>query len=152
MNTALNVSKWFLKKEAMTQKKIQKLVYYSQAWSYALRNEPMVNEKFEAWVHGPVCPSLYPKYADYKFSYIPQNEDFEDLGFSSDEVEILESVWETYGDLTGNALEALSHTELPWIKARGNCEPLEICKKEISTQDMRNYYQSIYIGDSEEQA
>ena len=38
--------------------------------------------------------------------------------FKKSENALSEDVWETYGRLTGNALEALSHRELPWIEAR----------------------------------
>lgn len=42
--------------------KLQKLVYYAQAWHLAIHGTPLFEEDFEAWVHGPVIPSLYQKY------------------------------------------------------------------------------------------
>ena len=55
---ALDVALYFIKKgvdekNPITNKKLQKLVYYSQAWSLVLNNEKLFNEKIEAWVHGP---------------------------------------------------------------------------------------------------
>ena len=58
----------------------------------------------------------------------------------------LESVMLTYGDYTGNALEALTHTEFPWIEARGNLSHSENCNNVISAATMRSFYQSIYAG------
>ena len=49
--------------------KLQKLVYYAQAWHLALRDVPLFEEDFEAWVHGPVIPALYQEYK--KFGWRP---------------------------------------------------------------------------------
>ena len=60
---------------------------------------------------------------------------------------LLEDVWDTYGDNTGNALEALTHRELPWMEARRGYEPDERCTVVISPITMASYYKSIYVGD-----
>ncbi|MGR5987198.1 Panacea domain-containing protein [Bacillus sanguinis] len=46
---------------SITHLKLQKLAYYAQAWHLALNgiDQPLFKDKIEAWVHGPVCPSLY---------------------------------------------------------------------------------------------
>ena len=62
----------FLSIESMTHKKLQKLCYYAKAWYLALYDENLVNEAFEAWVHGAVQPDLYQKYKPYGFNYIPR--------------------------------------------------------------------------------
>ena len=55
-----DVSEWFLSKESMTPKKLQKLSYYFEAWCHALFNRSLINDtRFEAWIHGPVSPELY---------------------------------------------------------------------------------------------
>ena len=38
--------------------KLQKLVFYSQAYSLVAFDEPLFSDDFEAWVNGPVCPPL----------------------------------------------------------------------------------------------
>ena len=43
----------------MTTMKLQKLIYYCQAWSLAWDGDPMFPEEFEAWASGPVVPTLY---------------------------------------------------------------------------------------------
>ena len=89
MVSVFDVASWFLSKEKMTHKKLQKLCYYAQAWSYAICPEPISDAKFEAWVHGPVCHELYNKYKSYGFDYIPQKE-LETNVFNSDEESFLE--------------------------------------------------------------
>src|SRR5271170_6235706 len=45
----------------MTAMKLQKLVYYCQAWSLVWDESPLFNEPIEAWANGPVVPSLFSK-------------------------------------------------------------------------------------------
>lgn len=143
--SVFEVANWFLKKERMTHKKLQKLCYYAQAWCYALKNYRLMDTVFEAWVHGPVSPALYDKFKGFSFNsiklvgkYIPR--------ISDDDIELLESVWKTYGNHTGNALEALSHSEPPWIEARIGYRADERCNVPISVESMKRYYRSIYSG------
>lgn len=143
--SVFEIANWFLTKETMTHKKLQKLCYYAQAWCYALKDYRLMDTVFEAWIHGPISPALYDKFKCFSFNciklageYIPR--------IDSDDIELLESVWETYGDHTGNALEALTHSEPPWIEARVGYAPDERCNVPISAESMKRYYASIYLG------
>ena len=68
--SVFEVANWFLTKEAMTHKKLQKLCYYAQAWCYALKGYRLMDTVFEAWVHGPVSPVLYDKFKCFRFNSI----------------------------------------------------------------------------------
>lgn len=143
-----DIAKWFLEKESMTPKKLQKLCYYAQAWSNALLNKNMINDtKFEAWAHGPVSPELYDKYREYRWNMIPLTET--QIYVDEQSEDLLESVWITYGNKSANELEALTHTETPWRMARNRAGASEgdRCNELISEQDMSQYYRSIYVGD-----
>lgn len=143
--SVFDVAGFFLSKNSMTPKKLQKLTYYAEAWHQALLEEPLIlDESFQAWVHGPVSPSLYQRYRSYGWNPIPKEETT--VNFNEQSLSILESVWETYGDQDGNSLEALTHSEAPWRNARAGLEPNENSNVVISTEDMKNYYKSIYIG------
>lgn len=144
MNNIFDVANWFLAKERMTHKKLQKLCYYAQAWSYAIQPVPLTDAVFEAWVHGPVCRALYDKYHPYGFDYIPAPS--RTPSFDAQTEDFLCSVWETYGGKTANALEALSHSEPPWQRARLGLPPDEPSDIRIEPSDMRKYYRSIYSG------
>ena len=69
------------------------------------------------------------------------------LYIEKNDIDLLEDVWKTYGDKTGNALEALTHRELPWIEARRGYAENERCTVVISPETMKTYYKSIYIGE-----
>ena len=141
------VADWFLSRQSMEHKKLQKLCYYAQAWHCALEGKPLFNERIEAWVHGPVIPALYQKYKGYGWQAIPQVSGFDEGCLPSDTLEVLHAVYDTYGGLTGMQLENLTHSEAPWRKARGELypkSPMALCTEAISEQDMREYYQKIY--------
>lgn len=142
-----DVADWFLSKESMTPKKLQKLCYYAEAWSQALYEEGLIHDsEFEAWVHGPVSPELYREYKDHKWNEISKTDDNSHM-MDNKALDLLESVWVTYGRNTANELEALTHTEAPWINARRGLGESESSNNKISPEDMKNYYSSIYIGD-----
>ncbi len=143
MEDVRDIALWFLSKDSMTHKKLQKMCYYAQAWHCALFNAPLFEDKIEAWVHGPVIPSLYPLYADYGWQPIPQKA-FDDTSLRHETKDILNSVYETYGEFTGDQLEVLTHSELPWQKARGDLKPWEPCTEAITFQDMRDFYRKQY--------
>lgn len=138
-----DIAEWFLHKRAMPQKKLQKLCYYAVAWCYALCNADLVYDTtFEAWVHGPASQELYNIYKDRAWEQLAPIKELPPIDETI--TDLLESVWETYGNLSGNALEALTHTELPWQKARAGLGSTEPSRNVIDKKDMRDYYLSIY--------
>lgn len=143
--SVFEIANWFLSKESMTHKKIQKLCYYAQAWCYTLRDYKLMDTNFEAWIHGPVSPVLYDKFKVFGFNSIRLAKEYGNR-IELEDQELLESVWETYGEYTGNALEALSHSEPPWIEARNGYSIEERCNVPISVESMKKYYSAIYLG------
>ena len=139
-----DVANWFLSHKPMTHKKLQKLCYYYKAWGLALYGTDLLpNSDFEAWVHGPVNRALYAKYADYGWQKISvEDQTAPNLGEEASNV--LDAVYTTYGDFSGDQLESLTHSETPWIKARGDLKPWESCTDTISEDDMRSYYRKKY--------
>ena len=146
MASVFEVAEWFLQKEPMSHKKLQKMCYYAHAWSCALSKEPLITDSvFEAWVHGPVSAPLYHRYKGNGWD--PIHPDGWDLNFSEEELDLLESVYATYGGLSANELEVLSHNELPWKIARGPCVANARCENPLNNEDMKTFYLSIYQGD-----
>src|SRR5258708_4115865 len=87
--SALDVANWFLAAmdrgagDSITHLKLQKLVYYAQAWSLALRNKPLFDEDFVAWTHGPVVKSVWRRFKGYGLDAIPAGST--KCSFASDE-------------------------------------------------------------------
>lgn len=150
MRSALDVAKYFLCRidreagDTMSPLKLQKLLYYAQAWSLVLRDQPLFPEEIQAWPHGPVVYDVWNNYRDYKYTAIPEPEVCE-LDFSEDEIEVLEEVWNAYGELGARSLEDLTHSEYPWIEARKGLDPAERSQKVISHETMKSYYEKYLV-------
>lgn len=118
--------------------KLQKLLYYAQAWRLALADEPLFSERLEAWVHGPVVP---PVYGDFKaWSWQPILAEVASPALPSDVVEHLDDVLTAYGGFTGVQLERMTHSEEPWIIARRGLPPDAASNNEIQHSDMKTFY------------
>ena len=148
-----DIANYFLAKESMTPKKLQKILFYAYSWFLTIENES-VNElenrlfenKFEAWVHGPVVVTIYQKYKDYGFWDIPKYKG--DLtNFPESVISILDEVWEVYGAYSGHDLESITHREDPWKKARIGCDVFERSNHLISDTDIYKYYTAQMLVD-----
>jgi uncharacterized phage-associated protein len=147
--TIFNVADFFLNRveteqgSSITHLKLQKICYYAQAWYLALENKKLFENRFEAWVHGPVNPELFQKYKDWSWQNIKVITAFDDSIFNRDEINHLEEVWEIYGKYDGKFLEEVTHQEDPWKNAREGFDPSERCNVEIGIDDMKIYYRKL---------
>jgi len=153
MPTVFEVARYFLSKSvpntpwAITHLKLQKLAYYAQGWYLAFTGNVLFNERLEAWVHGPVSPDLFHKYRRFGHNEIPQ-EDFPDSRsiFTKKQLEVLDAVWEAYGEYSGKFLEELTHQELPWLEARSNLDSNDYSNEVILVDTIRSYFRN-QLGD-----
>lgn len=146
---AIAVANYFIAKSldqpgipsGVSNKKLQKLLYYAQAWSLAFRDTEIFPDKIEAWVHGPAIKSMYVMLKDNGFSNVieqlPSTGTFQ---LSDDDKMLLDSVWDVYGKYDAQYLELLTHEELPWQEARGNLGESESSSNEISKSTMMSFY------------
>ena len=124
----------------ITNLKLQKLLYYAQAWHLAFCDDPLFDDPIEAWVHGPVVPEIFRTYRHLKWSPIPN------VGRPIESVDIAEhlrDVWKVYGGFNATKLERLTHKEDPWKNARRGLAPDVPSRNIISTRSMKTYYQSL---------
>jgi uncharacterized phage-associated protein len=128
--------------DLITNLKLQKLVYYSQAWFLALYDIPLFEGRLEAWVHGPVQPEVYKAFK--QFGWNPITTRVTCPAFDDERIAAhLDEIMDIYGDLTGHHLERLVHQEDPWRKARGGLPPDAPSKATISDDDMRSFYRKM---------
>ena len=148
---ALSIAKYLVWKasnnnKGITNKKLQKLVYYSQAWNLALYDEPLFKEQIQAWIHGPTVPIVYRKYKKYGFNLIKEDaKDCDIFSFNFDQrtIGLLNEVYDVYGKYDADYLEILTHSEEPWQNAREGLNYNEFSKAIISHEDMKNYYRKL---------
>jgi len=137
----------------ITQLILYKLTYYAQAWSLVFLREPLFSGEIRAWKHGPVPIEIAPDYKDYKRLPIPNpsvsRKELTNL-FTDEQLEVINLVWNKYGDFSATKLWNLCHVEDPWVDARGDLPP-EAPSNILMTQDsIRSYYaQFAYIDDGQ---
>ena len=130
-------------KKPLTNKKLQKLLYYAQAWSLVLRKQKLFEDKIEAWVHGPAVRSVYLKYKKFGFAPITKEVDQSTLKkIPNSVIGFLDQVWKVYGKYDAGYLEYLTHSEDPWQKAREGIEAHVGSENEIPLTLMHDYYSS----------
>ena len=145
MRTALDVAKYFISKSyekgncTLTQKKVQKLVYYAQAWCLIFLDRTMFDDELQAWVHGAVALSVRNEYRGHSYKNIPNSIEF-NVNWTTDEKKVLDEVWRIYGFLSADDLEDLNHSEMPWLNARVGLSSCEKSTEIIHHEDMKYYY------------
>lgn len=127
--------------EVLTNLKLQKLLYYSQAWFLALEDRALFEEDFQAWAHGPVLPSQYHRFKE--FSWRPITLDIEAPDVTEEVEKHLLAIIEEFGTETAVALERMTHRETPWLTARDDLPAGAISTAEISKSSMKEYYRSL---------
>ncbi len=125
----------------MTHLKLQKLLYYAQAWFLAMHDRELFHNPLEAWRHGPVCREIYDRFRQLSWHPIPVSMTLTDPGQLPEEVrDFLEEVWDVYGQFSATKLEELTHQETPWLTARAGAFPHHPSDSRITIEMMRDYY------------
>ena len=121
--------------------KLQKLVYYAQAWHLALYDSPLFEEDFEAWSPGPVIPGLFEEYK--KFGWKPILKEVAPPELPQKLQSFLEEIARDYLICDNFELEIMVHKELPWIEARKELRIDEHGDTIISKESMKKYYRRV---------
>lgn len=144
MVSVFDVAKYILEKQGrMSTWKLQKLCYYSQAWHYTWTEKRLIEESFQAWRNGPVCPELF---AAHKGLYMISADELpkgDPTKLNADEKDSVDVVLKDYGDIEPYYLRELTHAEDPWKNARGNLPKDANSEEEISLESMGVYYGSL---------
>lgn len=144
MPSVFDVAKYILEKKGeMTAWKLQKLIYYCQAWSVVWDEEPIFDEPIEAWANGPVVRELFNV---HRGKFKVRADDFE-LGnpdnLEEKHKETIDAVLRDYGNFSSQYLSDLTHMEDPWNEARGNLPAGQPSNAVISLESMQRYYESL---------
>lgn len=133
----------------MSHLKLQKLLFYCDAYHLARFGVELVEDKFEAWVHGPVSRRVYDALKQHSklhddVTYTPsENSSNVDSIFSelaSEQQEWLSIILEDLSQWTGIQLEIATHSERPWQVARVGYHPSDKCSQLISKKETKSFY------------
>ena len=138
---AIDLAKYIIckmqeKGQRINHLKLQKLLYYVQAWHLVYTDEPLIKDDFEAWLHGPVNRKVWNYYKHFSIMLddLPC-EELKEINLTEDQQQIIDDVLDEYGTKTGYYLECLTHVEQPWKEAREKGE-----NTIISKESMKEYY------------
>lgn len=145
---AIDVANWFISQfdkdsgDVITHLKVQKLLYFSEAWCQVLLNKELFSENMEAWAHGPVVREVFNHFRDSNWS--PLNATEEVIEFDEDTQDILLQVLDAYADVSAKTLENLTHQDHPWKESREGLSPEARCSNVIDKNSIKNYFLEKY--------
>lgn len=137
MANVYDVAAYILERHGpMTAMKLQKLVYYSQAWSIVWDDDALFQEEIEAWKNGPVVKELWEAHRGrFRVEAIAQGKSG---ALNNDQTETIDKVLDFYGHESAQWLSDLTHLEDPWKDAWARGPSSTITKEALS-----EYYSSI---------
>jgi uncharacterized phage-associated protein len=134
--------------------KLQKLLYYVQAWHLAFGRGPLFAGRFQAWVHGPVNRQVYDRFKDTHSLFATVGQRDIRKGFDSQVLpgaarDHIDKILEAYGQFSGVQLENMTHDESPWIEARGGLKSFERCENELNETTIQEFYAKLLKDDAQ---
>lgn len=146
------IAQWFLHVKPMTHKSLQKLLYFSYG-IYMVQNNPdkenitniLFENKFEAWVHGPVDPEIYEIYKYNGINLMSKEEPIV-VNFSEEVLKALNTTIDIYGSYDADQLEDISHHQTPWIKAREGLKSSEPSDHRLDDKEIFETFYEIING------
>jgi uncharacterized phage-associated protein len=136
--------------------KLQKLIFYANGYFIAENDgNPLVNEYFEAWDYGPVVPTVYYEFREYKDRPIKRLAYTWDRKLSRSIVApqpvgdavaeaVIEWVWRSYGDFTGPELSSMTHKDgTPWSEARKRASNSGMRNERLEISETKRYFEAL---------
>jgi uncharacterized phage-associated protein len=142
MSSVHDVAQYIVQRlKPISAMRLQKLVYYAQAWSLVWEEKPLFRATIEAWANGPVVPVLYNV---HRGQFIISSWPFGDtVNLDQKQKKTIDAVIRFYGRKTAQALSDLTHREKPWREARRGLSEGDRGSNEISLASIHEYYSSL---------
>lgn len=144
MLSALDIANFFVdisvrgKENDITNLKLNKLVYYAQAWAFVKFGRGLFSEKVEAWDNGPVVPSVYHAFKEYGKNIIQHTKGvYTPEKFTAEDIDFLLDVDNNYSKYSASELVRQTH------EPGGPWESVYIAgvkNIEIPPDKMKSYY------------
>ena len=133
----------------MTHLKLQKLIYYVESYHLAYFDQSIIEDNFQAWVHGPVTTKVWVLIKDKANVYdgISLKPEAKPKAIKTikdklteDQYSLVSDILQEFGKKNDYHLECLTHEEKPWIEARRGIPSDQPSKNVISKKTMTRYY------------
>jgi len=146
--SALEVARYMLylsykSGDLITNLKLQKLLYYAQAW-YLVKNngEKLFDDEIEAWQYGPVIRSVYDAYKCFGRNPINDEAMSDKFDLPEKVQKHIARVLKEYMDYSASHLVNAIHQDMPWQDAYSKNEP-------IKTETMYDFYKTMFVNYSD---
>ena len=119
------------KEYGISNLKLQKLLYFTQAYFLLTKQEACFEEKIEAWDVGPVVPAAYREYKQFGSGNIPMityvvEKDLDNIWNSkvvpyydglitTEDKRLIDPVVDKFSEYSASDLVGLTHRQRPWI-------------------------------------
>ena len=136
MYEALDIARYIVdicaeKKHAISNLKIQKILYFIQAEFLVERKKACFTDKIEAWDFGPVIPEVYRYYKAYGGGNIPRENITAQIKIKEVDKQLIDMVVEACNDYSAVQLVNITHKQKPWIQAYKKHQNNEITNNSI---------------------
>ncbi|EIC65353.1 hypothetical protein S7W_18710 [Mycobacteroides abscessus M94] len=139
MTSVHDVAAYILRERGgMSTMKLQKLCYYSQGWSLAWDEQPLFDEEIQAWANGPVVYELFKRHRGQ--FHVASWEFGDPTKLTGDQRDTVDAVLHSYGQLSGQQLSDKTHSERPWVEARGGAPVGSSSSATISPELMQEFF------------
>ena len=101
------------KENTITNRKLQKLLYYCQAFYLKEEGTTLFSDKIEAWEFGPVCSNVYHTWKEYRYRPLPKIS-VDANNYSEKAKKVIFLVIAIFGIYTHDELIEMSHIDAPW--------------------------------------
>lgn len=117
--TAMTLANYVLKKAnelniAVTNMKLQKILYYVQGYYLAQFDHPLFPDEIQAWKFGPVVPNVYYEFSPYGSDILFADGESDMSSCTQKEMELIDNVIVNKLPLSARTLMLNTHNELPW--------------------------------------
>lgn len=135
---ALDIARYVIKYSndqdyGVSNLKLQKILYFIQAYFLIQTNHPCFKESIEAWDFGPVVPDAYKQYKAYGGTDIPTMESY--ISFDGDDIwkskrvrfnkiciknedkTLINKVVDKFSEYSATDLVTLTQHQAPWVDA-----------------------------------
>ena len=150
---SIELAKYILAKVGDTNHlKLQKLVYYVEAYHLAYFGKSIICDEFEAWLHGPVSRKIWDRLKPIANVYdnvrLKKLDDRDNLAIvksfkktiTAEQVELIDDILGEFSKRSAYYLECLTHSEQPWKTARTGYADADKCEETIDKNEMKKFY------------
>jgi len=153
MYDVLDVSRYVInysneKGYCVSNLKLQKLLYFIQAYFLVKMNNPCFHERIEAWNFGPVVPKAYHEFKIFGCADIPPIKTYTTIDSSTSEFKFetkvfskeligiehrsyIDRIIDNFKDYAASDLVYITHHQRPWKDAFSRGQNTEITKDSI---------------------